>query len=233
MHRLLLLAALSSLALARPAAAEPADFVMTIAGFRVGALTIEDTRSGGSYRAAIRFHSAGLGGLFDYGLEGAAEGRATPGRALVPRRFDGVSQSPRKHRTTAIEWTDGTPSRVAVDPPRAEAVPPARAAGALDPASALARLIGPGPAGAACGESIAVFDGSRLVRLDLGAPERTAEGIACAGNYLRLGGEPITPIDPPECPFTLVYAVTEDGEAVLDRISVPTRFGEALIERRG
>ena len=231
MMRRFLLAALAAVA-ALPADAAPVRYGLTLAGLPLGVLTLDGDRSDDHYEAAVRFESAGLAGLLDYGLEGTAEGLAGRGRDLLPLRFAGASHSPRAVRQTRIEWIDGAPAFVAVDPPRGEAVAPATAAGALDPASALLRLAGPRPAAEACSESVAVFDGSRLVRLTLGAPAPVADGIACDGTYLRLGGEPLTPIDPPECPFRLVYRIAADGRAVLQQIRVPTRFGEALIERR-
>lgn len=220
-----------SVATAAPAFAAPAHYRLTLAGVRLGTLVLDATSAGDAYRASIEFETNGLAGLLDYGLEGSAAGRVLDGHTLVPALFTARSHSPRALRHTRIGWTDGVPSFVVVDPPREEAVDTDAATGALDPASALFRIGRPGPAGDVCGESLEVFDGSRIVRLDLGPPAKSAGGIACDGLYTRIGGEPLTPLDPPECPFRLLYRVAPDGTAVLERIGIPTRFGQALIGR--
>jgi hypothetical protein len=110
-------------------------------------------------------------------------------------------------------------------------VDPPTAAGALDPVSALTRLLFGTTPGGACGTTFEIFDGSRRVRLTLGAPYLAGGTIVCDGDYLRLGGEPLTPIDPPECPFQLTYRAGPDGQAILEAIRIPTRFGPAVIAR--
>ncbi len=228
--RLALLAALAVSA-AAPALPAPAQYALTLAGLRVGAFTLDGEESGGSYKAAIEFRTSGLAGLLDYALAGSATGTVEKGGARAPVLFTGRSESPRARRRTRIEWTDGTPSFVAVDPPRAESVDAPETAGSVDPASALLEIGSPLRTDTACGTHLDIFDGSRLVRLDLGAPLAADDGIACDGFYTRLGGEPLTPIDPPECPFRLLYRRGPDRRIVLDEIRIPTRFGLALIKR--
>lgn len=151
-------------------------------------------------------------------------------RDLAPIRFTATSQSPRASRQTRVDWDGDAPPFVAVDPPRAGSVEPEAAIGALDPVSALLRLSGVLP-GRACALDLTVFDGSRLARLSLAAPMKAEDGLRCAGVYRRLGGEPLTPVEPAECPFTLVYSLDAKGHPLLEEIRVPTRFGQALIAR--
>jgi hypothetical protein len=217
-----------ALGAATAAVAAPAHYSLTLAGFQIGTLVVDEAIAGPNYDSTARFKTTGLAGILDYSFEGEALGLVA-GLALTPVRFTATSQSPRALRHTRIDWEDGAPALVAVDPPRDDAVDPATAAGSLDPVSALIRLLRNTPATGACGAAFEAFDGSRSVRLTLGKP-RTADGaITCDGDYLRLGGEPLTPIDPPECPFQLVYREGLDGRAILETIRIPTRFGQAVI----
>lgn len=227
----LALATLLLAAAATPVAAAPLRYALTLAGVPFGTLTIDAEEAGGRYRSALAFEATGLAGFLDYGLEGSAIGRAGADHALAPDLFTARSHSPRAIRHTRIDWKDGAPAFVAVDPPRADAVDPAAAAGAVDPATALSALALPHAAGGACGERVEVFDGSRLVRLQLDAATPREGEIVCGGLYTRLGGEPLTPIEPAECPFQLRYGIEPDGRAVLQEIRIPTRFGPASIAR--
>lgn len=222
--------AFASAAFASPAHSVPLRYRLTLAGLPLGALTLEAEEGGGSYRSRVAFATTGFAGLLDYALEGTADGRVARGHAIVPRLFTARSQSPRALRHTRIEWTNGMPAFVTVDPPRDGTVDAAAAGDALDPASALFRLGLPGRIGDVCDTHFAVYDGSRIVRLDLGVPARSGEDIVCDGLYTRIGGEPLTPIDPPDCPFRLRYAIAPDGTAILQEVRIPTRFGQALIE---
>ena len=229
--RRLLLAALAAVA-ALPADAAPVRYGLTLAGLPLGVLTIDGDRSGDRYEAAVRFESGRTRGpprLWPR-RNGRGPRRAGQGSAAAPLRrrepfpARGAADADRvdrrhsrfRRRRSAARRGGGARQRRRRPRPGVRAPAPRR----------------PRPAAEACSESVAVFDGSRLVRLTLGAPAQVADGIACDGTYLRLGGEPLTPIDPPECPFRLVYRIAADGRAVLQQIRVPTRFGEALIERR-
>lgn len=219
-----------AVALATAADAAPAHYSLTLAGFPLGLLVVNQSIAGADYDATARFETAGIAGLLDYSFDGEARGLIA-GAALTPLHFTATSKSPRALRHTRIDWENGVPSLVAVDPPRGEGVDPATTAGALDPVSALIQLFRSTSAAGACGTEFEVFDGSRSVRLTLGQPLRVDGTITCDGDYLRLGGEPLTPIDPPECPFRLVYREGQGGQANLETIRIPTRFGQAVIAR--
>lgn len=227
--RSLLLAVAVAAATPSPAGAVSLRYALSLAGVPLGALTIDAEETNGSYRANVAFQTTGLAGLLDYGLDGTATGRQNADHSLVPALFTGRSRSPRALRHTRIEWTDGALAFVAVEPPRSETADAGAAAGALDPASALLRMALPGSPEGVCGTSLDVFDGSRAVRLQSGAPTEEAGTIVCDGVYTRLGDEPLTPIDPPECPFQLRYRRGPGGTVTLEEIVIPTRFGQATI----
>ena len=211
------------------AAAPPGQLDITLAGFSLGSLTLSIEETGPHYEGAARFKTEGFAGVLNYTFDGTATGSV--GATLRPVHFASTSHSPRALRHTRIDWEGSAPTLVEVNPPRDEMVDPATQAGALDPVTALGLLFRDQPAAKVCATSLKVFDGSRSVRLTLDGPVTSGTTITCAGDYVRLGGDPLTPIDPPECPFEIVYRLTPDGRAVFDHLRIPTRFGEALITR--
>jgi hypothetical protein len=221
-----------SLALALPARAEQALFDFSVAGIRVGSLTMQSEQSGASYAAKSRIDTAGIAGLLDFFYDGSATGTLARGK-VVPARFQATSRSPRALRETRIDWKGGTPVAVSVEPPRSTAPDPAAQGGTLDPVSAGFRLLRPVPPADLCSTTIDVFDGSRRSRLKLAAPSEGADGIVCQGTFARIEGESHNLIRGNEFPFRLVFARNGSGLATLERIEAPTSFGQAVISRRG
>jgi hypothetical protein len=224
---------LLSLAATLPARAEEARFDFTIGGIRVGALTLASEEDEGSYSAASRIDTAGIVSIFaDFFFDGRSSGVLRDDGRVVPVRYDATSKSPRALRQTRIDWEEGTPVYVSVEPPRSTAPDPAAQTGTLDPVSAGFRLFRPAPVDSICDTVIDVFDGSRLSRLKLAAPEWTTTGVVCNGAFARIEGEAHSMAERNEFPFRLVFS-REDGLARLERIEAPTNFGQAVIARRG
>jgi Protein of unknown function (DUF3108) len=207
-------------------------FDLTLARIRIGELTVRTNEAGYRYEAGAQFATAGLAGLLDYMFEGIASGTIETGAAPSPEFFSATSRSPRALRHTRIDWDEGRPQFVAVDPPRDVAVDPATQVGAVDPVSALAILFHERPASEICATSLLIFDGSRSLRLTLDPPEVRAGEIACTGSYSRIAGEPFTALDPTDFGFEFVYGVRADGQATIDHVRAPTRFGDAVIRRK-
>ena len=224
-----------ALALAAPAAraaSEHAVFDLSVSGIRIGQVSLTTETTAGGYRAASRIETAGLVGLVaDYFFDGTATGRLR-GKAAVPELYEARSRSPRADRATTVTWKDGTPVSVSVMPPRASAPDPAQQAGTFDPITAGFRLLGRQPAGAVCGTSLDVFDGSRRSRLVLGKPVASGREIRCYGTFARLEGEAHTLSSAREAPFRLVFARAGDDMAEIQRIETTTRFGTAVLQRR-
>jgi hypothetical protein len=216
-----------------PARAEQASFDFTIGGIRVGALTLASEENGSSYNAASRIDTAGIVSVFaDFFFDGRASGKVNGAGQVVPVRYDATSKSPRALRHTRIDWQDGTPVHVSVEPPRSTAPEPAAQTGTLDPVSAGFRLFRPAPPDAICATTVDVFDGSRRSRLKIAAPVETAGGIVCDGTFARIEGEAHSMAEAREFPFRLSFSLS-DGVAELQRIEAPTNFGQAVIARRG
>ena len=219
-----------ALAAATAAIASPARYSLTLAGFPIGTLVVDQAVAGPNYDATARFKTTGLAGILDYSFEGEAQGLVA-GLALDAgslHRDEPVAARPppHPHRLGGRGRPRSSPSirlatkRWTLRPLPARSIRCPRSPGCLRNTTA----------SGACGTAFEVFDGSRSVRLTLGEPRKAGGTITCDGDYLRLGGEPLTPIDPPECPFQLVYRTAANGQAILATIRIPTRFGQAVIE---
>lgn len=210
------------------------NFDFYVSGIRAGELTLESERSGGSYTASSRIDTAGIVGIFaDFFFDGEAQGRIAADGRLVPERFEGDSRSPRADRKTKIDWKDGTPVSVSVEPPRKLQPDPATQAGTLDPVSAGLALLGDAPVEDVCDKTVDIFDGSRRTRIRLEAAVAGERGLECGGIFSRLEGEEHSFAVRREFPFTVVFRANGSGVAELERIESRTSFGRAVIERRG
>ncbi len=229
---LLALALACGLAAAPAARAEEAAFDFSIAGIRVGSLTMEGSQAAGRYDARSRIDAAGIVGFFtDFFFDGSSTGTLAQGGRVVPSRYDAVSRSPRADRTTRIDWKNGTPAKVSVDPPRNSAPDPAQQGGTLDPVSAGFRLLRQMPAAEVCDTTVRVFDGSRLSQLQLAKPVAAGDTLTCTGAFARVEGEAHSMTSRRSFPFTLVFRKVGD-DAVLQRIEAPTNYGRAVLSRR-
>ena len=216
----------------RAAAAGESSYSFSLSGIRVGQMLLRFDLSGGHYEAATRIDTAGVVGMFaSFFFDGQASGSLDARGRVVPQLFTSTSKSLRALRHSRIEWKDGTPVKVSVEPPRDSAPDPAGQGGTLDPVSASVRLLRDAPADEICDTSIDVFDGSRVSRLKVAAPRQQDGQLVCAGTYARLKGEASSMIGAREFPFTITFVPTSDGMATLQRIEAPTNFGQAVVAR--
>jgi hypothetical protein len=209
---------------------------LSVSGVHVGTVTLRAEQHEGRYVAASEIKPSALVSVMtSYAYDGSASGTVDPDGKVTPLRFTADSSSPRAKRRTEIEWRDdGAPIRVSVEPPRRRPADPARVVGALDPVSAGFALLRDSPPDRICATSVEVFDGSRRSRLSLAEP-RPAEGggYACDGLYARLEGEAHSLSAASEYPFRLVFSPKGEGMVQLERIEARTRFGPAVVARRG
>jgi len=215
-------------------AAEEATFDFYISGIRAGEMTLDIETGDGGYKAASRIEAAGLVGmLVSFYYDGKATGRLNGDGKVVPQRFIANSKSPRAERHTEIDWENGTPTRVSVEPPRKTAPDPAQQGGTLDPISAGVAILRDAAPDEICDASIDVFDGSRRSRLTLSKPVARDNAFICAGSYSRIEGEAHTLSSQREYGFEVVFRRNGSGVAQLERIETRTNFGLAVVERRG
>jgi hypothetical protein len=216
------------------AAAEEAVFDFSISGIPVGTMTIDLRENGGSYTAASRIETSGLVSVVaNFWFDGRSAGSVHGDGRVVPVSFASKSKSPRAIRDTRIEWEDGTPVRVSVEPPRSSAPDPAAQSGTLDPVSAGFAVLRDVPPERLCDTTVDVFDGSRRSRLSIASAQRGEDGYVCAGTYARLEGEAHTLSSQREFPFQLLFRDNGRGLAQLERIETRTNFGLAVMQRRG
>ena len=214
------------------AAVDRSSFSFSIAGIRVGQASFEFQESGSSYSASTRIDTAGIVGMLtDFFFDGQASGRLASGGKVVPELFTATSKSPRALRKSRIEWKDGTPVKVSVEPPRDGAPDPADQAGTLDPVSASLRLLRDAPVSEICNTTVMVYDGSRVSRLKVAAPVEKDGRLVCTGAYSRLKGEASSMVGAREFPFSITFGHAAGGTATLERIEAPTNFGRAVIAR--
>lgn len=219
---------------AAQAANESATFELYVSGIKAGTMSLVTDASATQYSARARIDAAGMLGTFlTFAYDGRANGALTAKGNVVPSRFQALSQSPRGDRTTRIDWKNGKPTSVSIEPPRDNAPDFSDQAGALDPISAVFAMLSDGPADSLCATTVRVFDGSRLSQLSLGQRRPAVDnGFTCDGTYARLRGEAHSMTSQREFPFQLVFSPTSDGAARLERIEAPTSFGKAVLQRR-
>lgn len=219
---------------AMPAQSASDTFNLTVAGMHLGTVTLSAEQSGAEYVAASKITpSALVAAVTSYAFDGRAKGVIDASGNVRPSSFKADSSSPRAKRRTLIEWDGATPVRVSVEPPRKHAPDPARVVGALDPVSAGFALLRDNAPENICAVSVDVFDGSRRSRLTVGEPVAEDGGFVCRGIYARLEGEAHSLSSQAEYPFTLHFAPAGDGLVRIERIETETRFGPAVVSRRG
>lgn len=220
-------------ALAAPARAETAIFDFYVAGIKAGEVTLDLSEAKGAYEARSRIESAGLvGALVTLSYNGSSSGRLTKS-GPVPGFFQAHSITPRTNRRTRIDWKDGVPVSVSVEPARKKAPDPAKQGGTLDPVSAAFAVLRDLPRDQLCDKTLMVFDGSRLSRLRLEPARDNGATFTCEGKYARVEGEAHSLSSQREFPFQLVFSEQADGIGRLRRIETKTNFGLARLERRG
>lgn len=222
-------------AAAAPAQSDSAVYNLTLSGIPLGTVTLQSEQRGDDYVAASKITPNGfVSAVTGYSFDGRARGKVSAAGKVTPVTFEADSRSPRAKRRTEIEWSGDTPVKVSVVPPRNYAPRPERIVGALDPVSAGFALLRDNAAEAICDVSIDVFDGSRRSRLSLGAPVAGEGGaVTCSGVYAKLEGEAHSFSPQAEYPFSLTFVPGGDGRMRLERIETQTRFGTAVVSRRG
>lgn len=214
--------------------AAPATFDFTVAGLPIGTIATNSSQEGSRYGAIANIDATGLLGFFtSFYFHGRSSGTVRGDGTVLPARFEAESKSARAVRRTTIDWKDGRPVSVSIEPPRSDNADPAEQGGTLDPVSAAFRLLRDMPEGDVCNVTVDMFDGSRRSRLSVGEPRANGSTLTCDGTYARMKGESLGSLDRNQFPFTLTYAVGADGIARVQRIEAPTNFGKALVARKG
>ncbi len=226
-------AALALGLLASQALAENSTFDFYVSGIPVGKMSLSTSETKSSYSARSRIEASGfIGMLLTFYYDGESKGAITRQGAIVPALFEAHSKTPRTDRRTRIDWKNGTPVSVNVNPARDNAPDPAKQTGTIDPISAGFAILRDLPQDQLCDKTLMVFDGSRLSRLRLDPAKDGGGTFTCVGKYARVEGEAHTLSDQREFPFELVFSKQSGGVGRLEQIQTDTSFGRAVLRRR-
>jgi Protein of unknown function (DUF3108) len=238
-HRLLASLTIAGLAALPAAVSAGADgktarFAISVAGIPAGELTLSHRLDGERYEAGSEIRATGLlAAVARIKFDGSVTGRVAADGRLEPERYAAFSRSTRSERDTEIVFEHGNPVSVSVVPPRQRQVDVAAQAGTLDPVTAAFAVLRDDTPDRVCNDLVQLFDGSRRSELRVGGPEAAEDGLVCNGTYTRIEGESHSMSDQKDWGFRLVFLPNGDGSMKLHRIEAPTRFGLAVMERRG
>lgn len=232
---LLVLALVAAAAPLRAAAPEAGRFALWFGGLPAGELAVTRTQADGRWRVEAEGRPADwLSLLYSARLRAEGEGPTAeagprPGRFLADLAFGDDRQ-----RVEIRRGPDGVPE-VRAEPafrPRPWQIDPAEQADAEDPMSAAAALLAPTEAEALCGRSVAIFDGRRRSRVELGPAARDGGGLwRCEGIWERVAGYRAKDLRKGPTPVSVWFAEGGDGLARLVRVEVRTGWGIAVAAR--
>ncbi|MFN7053698.1 MAG: DUF3108 domain-containing protein, partial [Gemmobacter sp.] len=120
------------------------------------------------------------------------------------------------------------------DPDEADApqVDPALHRGVIDPLTGLYSVLRDTTPAAACRLDLKMFDGHRVNRVTLSAPQADGDRVTCRGVYRRLDGYPPKELAKRrDSAFTVTYRLLENGVLRVAEVSVDSIFGPARMVR--
>ena len=196
-----------------------------------------DSGGGGSYRAGVTAHTAGIVGFFfRAGIEAETVGRIDAS-GLSPVRFTANTYERQRRRMVEISYDAGSPASVVAEPayrPRPWSISLRDQPGIADPLSATFEALAPATADAICNQTADIFDGERRWAIEIGPPrpEGGSDGdrIRCDAVYVRIAGfEPKLMGAKARRPLALFFADRGDGLFHLVRAAGETWFGLAVL----
>ncbi|MEM9048400.1 MAG: DUF3108 domain-containing protein [Pseudomonadota bacterium] len=212
-------------------------FTLYLGGIRAAEMTLDARWSAASYEGRSTLRMVGLAKLLYAGSLSATGSGSMQARLFVPGTFSADSAFEGARQRVWLRYRDGRPAEVTADPPyraRAYQIAPAAQTGTLDPLAAALTLIRPEPIDGICNRSVDVFDGRRRIRLTLGAPVESHDGMRCPGTYTRMAGfAPKIMRKGANFPFWVVFRADAQGVAEIWQIFADTDFGRAVALRRG
>ena len=203
-------------------------------GLQVAQATVVGRETADAYAAAGRVVATGLVQVFArVRFDLTAEGRLS-GPTLTPARYREDVDTGDRASEVVMSWAGATPVIERQSPgPAPYAVPPADAAGTVDPLTALWRLLRDADSTQMlCDYTVQVYDGARRSQFAVGPRQMAHDGITCAGEYRRLEGFSAGAMaDRQSFPFTALYTETE-GLWRLTEVRATSLFGPIRIIRR-
>ncbi|MEL6233996.1 MAG: DUF3108 domain-containing protein [Pseudomonadota bacterium] len=210
-------------------------FMLFLGGLRAAEVSFDAAWTAERYEGRSLLRTVGLAKLLYSGFFRAEADGPMAQDNFVPMRFEADSAFEDDRQRVEMAYKDGRPQVIAADPPfrpRPYAIAPEAQTGTLDPMAAALTLIRPEPVASICNRTVDVFDGRRRIRLALGAPRESHDGLRCTGTYTRVAGfSPKIMRQGADFPFTVVFRANEAGIAEIWQIFADTDFGRAVARR--
>jgi hypothetical protein len=227
----------AAMLLSAPCASQTqSEYAIVIGGLRVGALTVDQTLSDGGYRHVIAVRTTGLAGLVrQVSYDAVAEGTMSQAGLPAPARYVEFTDTGRRTSEADLIYRGGLPivrhlsteGRGASTPP----VDPARAIGAVDPASVLGLLLSDRPAELACTFDAKVFDGWRLTHVSLSGEAGGAN--RCTGVFRRIAGfDPGDMAEGAEFAISVILSPRDGAIVRTEEVIFETPLGKGKLKRR-
>jgi len=214
------------------AAEEALRYSTTVAGIPLGKLKIFMNTGPADYTVGASFKMVPILRQILDGDANADVAGAVVGGRYVPRQMTfQLEDSDGDKRRTILFDAAGNPSDLRADPPmrkRSYDMTLAEAAGAVDPATAVAVLMA--PRARPCALSFDVFDGAKRHRVSLIGASSVPQGdtVTCAGFYERIAGFKAKYMEPDRRTWSFSATLqNRGGRWVPLKISAATKFGPA------
>ncbi len=203
--------------------------------FHIADVTLAAHQDPSAYRVTGVVTSAGLVRYvrdfhFDLSVEGGHDGVV-----FRPAHYVGDMDTGRRQVQVEMLYPQDTPEilRIAPEEPTGPwTIAAADQTGAVDPLTALYRVIRPRLRDELCGWAVDLFDGRRRSRLTLDPAQPRGDTITCVGAYQRVAGyAPAELADYTALPFALVFQPDTGDEWHLTRMVTQTPYGRMRIVR--
>lgn len=222
-----------------PAQADQKDsavFDLVLKGINAGTLSVSGASNGSSYAAAGVLKTGGLVALVKKVRYDAHSSGTIRGGAFVPVRYKEDADTGKRQSQSVMDYIGGVPQLKKYSPPRKprkQDVDPATQGGTVDPLTALYAALRDVPADQACDLQLTMFDGKRRSQVMLGEPQKSGDGLTCAGEYRRLDGFSEKEMaEKVRFPFTMTLAPVGDGVMRVMEVSMDTLYGKGALKRR-
>ncbi|MCE8540127.1 DUF3108 domain-containing protein [Ruegeria pomeroyi] len=223
------------LLLASPGGAASADqvtFVLRFAGLKLGSLVYMGNEGPSTYAASMRFQTGGVAGLIsNVTFDASSQGRRLPDGKLSPTRYWEETLRDGDQEVTEIVWRGKTPDITLETPAQPDQLDPRQAIGSVDLMTGMHLLLRSVAPEDACRLDTTTYDGKRLMRLSLDAPDKERTGqVTCSGGFSRLKGvAPQGMIDILFGGFDMTYRSLPDGRLRVDRMVLRTPVGRVSL----
>lgn len=223
--------------LALPAQAQEsasARYDISLLGAKFAELSLVGSATAQRYTVASEFKTTGLvGALTDIRFLTKASGRRS-GKRFRPNLYQEEEIKGRKRETAGIVWERGIPRPTGEN----EGVAETRGLSldaqgdAIDPLTAGFMVLRDQPRAGLCKINVAVFDGKRRTRLELGQPRAAGEAVVCTGRFSREAGYSAKDLAKARSwKMTVTYEPAGDLMRAVE-IRTETLYGAGVITRR-